>query len=203
MTTQALPTATTAAGTIARRILRLKGPAIQAPDGSLNAADALALGASLEASRQVIAAARAQTFVCDATYMLSELESLYGLPVSPSLPTADRQARLLAFVRATISGTPASIESAVKALTGSCTVVEFTAAEVWASDPTPTAATRRGVFRFVVVVPVGWVENPSKRALVAQVVERMKPAHTGYTIAADSAATFDKTEGYDLSAYGV
>ena len=65
---QALPSTATAAGDVARRLLTLKGPAIQAPDGSLNAADALALGASLEDARSMLSTARAQAFVCDATY---------------------------------------------------------------------------------------------------------------------------------------
>jgi multidrug efflux pump subunit AcrB len=39
---QALPTENSVEGAIARQLLRLLGPAVQAPDGSLNAADALA-----------------------------------------------------------------------------------------------------------------------------------------------------------------
>jgi len=199
---QALPSTATAAGTIARRLLTLKGPALQAPDGSLNAADALSLGASLEDARQVLAGARAQAFVCDATYMLDELEVLYGLPVDQTSTAASRQARLLAFVRATISGVPASIESAVAVLTGTCSVVEYTAAEVYAVDPSPTAATRRNVFRFLVVVPAAFITNTSKQALVRSIVDRMKPAHTAYSLAASEPLQFDTASGFDLTALG-
>lgn len=199
---QALPSTATAAGTIARRLLTLKGPALQAPDGSLNAADALSLGASLEDARQVLAGARAQAFVCDATYMLDELEALYALPVDPTSTTASRQARLLAFVRATISGVPASIESAVASVTGTCRVVEYTAAEVYAVDPSPTAATRRNVFRFVVIVPSGFITNASKQRLVRSIVDRMKPAHTAYTLSAGEPLKFDTASGFDLTALG-
>lgn len=199
---QALPSTATAAGNVARRLLTLKGPAIQAPDGSLNAADALALGASLEDSRQVLATARLQAFVSDATYMLDELETLYGLPLNPTASNATRQARLLAFVRASAAGTPSSIEAAVATLTGSCSITEFTAAEVYATDPHPTAATRRGVFRFVVVVPTSYVENPAWNSLITAVVNRMKPAHTTFTIATGASLKYDTADGYDLTALG-
>jgi len=199
---QALPSDATAAGNVARRLLTLKGPAIQAPDGSLNAADALALGASIEDSRAMLATARAQAFVCDATYMLDELEAQYGLPVDPTAPTALRQTRLLAFVRASAAGTPASIEAAVATLTGSCSIIEYTAAEVYATDPRPTAATRRGVFRFVVVVPTAYVESATWRALIAAVVNRMKPAHTTFTLADGVHLKYDTASGYDVTALG-
>ena len=199
---QALPSTATAAGDVARRLLTLKGPAIQAPDGSLNAADALALGASLEDARQMLATARAQAFVCDATYMLDELERLYGLTVDTGATTAARQARLLTFVRANAAGIPASIEVAVATLTGACSVTEFTAGEVYATDPSPTAETRRGVFRFVVAVPRAYAENAAWRALISAVVNRMKPAHTTFTIATSASLKYDTADGYDLTALG-
>jgi len=199
---QALPSTATAAGNVARRLLTLKGPAIQAPDGSLNAADALALGASLEDARQMLATARAQAFVCDATYMLDELERLYGLTVDTGATTAARQARLLTFVRANAAGIPASIEVAVATLTGACRVVEYTAREVYATDPSPTAETRRGVFRFAVVVPRAYAESAPWRTLIAAVVNRMKPAHTSFTVTAGEPLKYDQASGYDITALG-
>ncbi|HND55276.1 MAG TPA: DUF2313 domain-containing protein [Pirellulaceae bacterium] len=199
---QALPSTATAAGTIARRLLVLKGPAFQAPDGSLNAADALALGASIEDARQMLATARAQAFVCDATYMLDELERLYGLPVDLTSADAVRQSRLLAFVRASAAAIPSSIEAAVATLTGTCTVTEFSASDVYATDPSPTSETRRGVFRFVVAVPLAYAENSAWRALISAVVNRMKPAHTTFTIATSATLKYDTAAGYDLTALG-
>lgn len=210
LSVQALPTfalaGDPAATLVARAMLSLIGAGYQAPQSSLNAADFLALGSSFADVRSVLLNVWNNEFVTGATGasgLLTQWEETLGLQVDTTLPDADRRARLVAFVRSAIAGTPQAIESAVSALTGSCTVVEFTAAEVWASDPTPTTATRRGVFRFVVLVPAAWVESTQKRSLVAQVVDRMKPAHTDYTIAADSAATFDEPSGYDLSVYGV
>ena len=179
---QALPSRTGAAADIARRLCILLGPAFQAPDGSLNAADALALGAILETARQVYGAARAQLFVSDATYMLSELEALYALPVDPSLSVAARQARLLAFVRSSVAGTPQAIEAAVAVLSGVCEVVESPIVDVMASDPTPTFETSRGVFQFAVVVPLAVASSPPLVAQIAAVVNRMKPAHTGFAV---------------------
>ncbi len=179
---QALPTTDTDAGTVARRLLTLKGPAFQAPDGTLNAADALTMGAAMAVSRTMLLTQWAQAFVSDATYMLGELERFYALPTRTGSTNAERQSRLLAFVRASSDGTPASIEAAVASLAGSCTVVETTARAVYAVDPSPTEATRRNVFRFAVVVPFSWAKSATTRAQIAAVVNRMKPAHTAFEV---------------------
>lgn len=191
---------------IARTMLRMVGAGWQAPQDSLNAADALAFATSYTDLRDELMHVWNQAFVAYATSdngLLTEWERLLAIPVDTTLSDATRQTRLLAFVRSAIDGSPESIASAVSAVTGTCEIVEFTAAEVWLSDPSPTAATRRGVFRFVVVIPLAMLTDPSVSATVAAVVERMKPAHTDYTIAAKSPAAYDMPEGYDLSVYGV
>ncbi len=99
-----------------------------------------------------------------------------------SVGDATRQARLLAFVRAAISGTPASIEAAVAAIAGSCEVVEVTIEAVMASDPTPDADTPRGVFRFAVVVPLAVASSAPQVAQITAVVDRMKPTHTSFAV---------------------
>jgi hypothetical protein len=111
--------------------------------------------------------------------MLTELETLYGVLVDETMTNADRQARLTAFVRTVIGASPQSIESAVAAYTGSATVYETTAA-VASADPDPEGA--RGVFAFAVIVPTAIVLNPTKRAQVVAIIDRMRPAHTSYSI---------------------
>ena len=49
------------------------------------------------------------------------------------------------------------------------------------------------MFRFAVVVPIGFVQIASKNANVRAIVDRMKPAHTTYTVA--NAAGFS-CDGY-------
>lgn len=171
---------------IARTMLSLVGVGWQAPQDSLVAADALALGSSYANLREELLHVWDQAFVAFATSdngLLTEWEQVYGLPVDTTMSDASRQARLGAFARSSISGTPQSIEAAVSAYTGTCTVVESIASEVWATDPLHLAATRRLVFLFVVVVPIGFGTSVPKNAQVRAIVDRMKPAHTNYNVA--------------------
>lgn len=177
---QSLPTRDGTEGVIARQMLRLIGPAMQAPDGSLNAADALALAGALRDARQVQIDSASQAFPDAATYMLTELETLYGVLVDETMTYAARQARLTAFVRTVIGASPQSIESAVAAYTGSATVYEVSASDAAAVDP--SALGPRGVFHFAVIVPLAIATNPTKRAQVVAIVDRMAPAHTDYSI---------------------
>ena len=192
---------------VARQMLAMVGAGWQAPNGSNNAADALALGSSIADLRTMLLGVWDQIFVSSATStngLLTEWEELLGLPTDGTLPDAERQARLLAFTRAAFAGTPQGIESAVAALTGTgtCTVVEYTAADVVLTDPTPDADSYRGVFRFTVVVPRAWVVNTTKRALVQSVVERMKPAHTTFVVSDGTPLQFDEPSGFDMTALG-
>ena len=206
---QSLPTAAVDGRAItvqvARMMLGMVGSGWQAPQGSNNAADALAIASSYSDLRALLLLLADQIFVSSATGttgLLSQWESLLAIPVNTTLSDADRQARLVAFMRSAIAGTPQGIESAVSALTGSCSVVEYTAAEVRATDPSPTPETYRGVFRFTVVVPSAWVLVASKRALVQSVVERMKPAHTAFTLSSTMPLAFDEPDGFDATALG-
>lgn len=170
---------------IARQMLALVGSGWQAPNGSNNAADALAIAASYADLRALLLLLWDQIFVSSATGTTGELtrwESVLGVPPDTTLSDELRQARLLAFVRSAIDGTPQGIESAVSAITATCTVVETSAADVWASNPYPTAADRRQVFFFAVVVPLANVTNATKRNQIVAVLDRMKPAHTNYSI---------------------
>ena len=170
---QSLPDASTtgrpATLAIARQMLRVIGAGWQAPQDSLTAADALAFGASLDDARLMLLDLLNQAFANTVTSMIAEWEAAYGLLPDSSLTLADRQMRLLTFLRSTGAGSPQSIASAVDAFTGGGTsVVE-----------TPSTTVDVGaVFRFVVVVPLAFIQSVSKRARIADMVERMKPAHS-------------------------
>jgi len=110
-----------------------------------------------------------QAFPLTVTSMVAEWESAYGLLPDSSLTLAERQMRLLTFLRSTGAGSPQGIASAVDAFTGGGTVVV----------ETPTTTVDVGaVFRFVVVVPLSFVQSVSKRARIVDMIERMKPAHS-------------------------
>ncbi len=185
---QALPTSSADLRAItvalARQMLASIGSGWQAPNGSNNAADALALAASFADLRAELLGAWAQIFVSSATSnngLLSEWEALLAIPVDGTLPDADRQARLVAFTRSAIAGTPQGIESAVSAYAGSCTVVEVPVTDVQQSNP-PLSPQPRQVFFFAVIVPLGVVVAAQKNAQVRAIVDRMKPAHTNYSV---------------------
>ena len=101
---QSLPDASTtgrpATLAIARQMLRVIGAGWQAPQDSLTAADALAFGASLDDARLMLLDLLNQAFANTVTSMIAEWEAAYGLLPDSSLTLADRQARLLAFMRA-------------------------------------------------------------------------------------------------------
>lgn len=184
---QSLPT-TSADGravtvVLARMLLRLVGAGWQAGNGSNNAADALALAASFADLRAELLSVWDQIFppfAISTNGLLTEWELLFGLQPARTSTDAIRQTRLLAFARATLAGTPDSIESAIAAYTGTCEVVETDSVTVWASDPTPTSETRRGVFQFAVVVDMAYATYA--QAEIAAIVNRMKPAHTNFAI---------------------
>ena len=170
---QSLPTSTLTgrASTlaIARQLLRVIGAGWQAPQGSLTAADALAFGASLDDARLMLIDLLDQAFPTTVTSMVAEWEAAYGLLPDSSLTLADRQMRLLTFLRSSGAGSPQSIASAVDAFTGGGSIVVETPS---------TTVDVRAVFRFVVVVPLAVLLNPIKRARIVDMIERMKPAHT-------------------------
>lgn len=170
---QSLPDASTtgrpATLAIARQLLRVIGAGWQAPQGSLTAADALAFGASLDDARLMLISLLGQAFPLSVTSMIAGWESAYGLLPDSSLTLAERQMRLLTFLRSTGAGSPQSIASAIDAFTGGGTSVVETPS---------TTVDVRAVFRFVVVVPLAVLLNPIKRARISDMIERMKPAHT-------------------------
>ncbi len=185
---QALPTSSADLRAItvalARQMLASIGSGWQAPNGSNNAADALALGASFADLRAELLLLWDQIFVSSATGatgLLSRWEAVLGVPVDTTLSDAGRQVRLLAIMRSAIAGTPQGIESAVSAYTRTCTVVEVSVTDVQRSNP-PLSPEPRQVFFFAVVVPLGVVADAQKNAQVRAIVDRMKPAHTNYSV---------------------
>lgn len=167
---QPLPTKAGDVGTLARQLLRLKGPAYPAPDGSLNAADAVALAFALANGRDTNAASLDEAFPISALRLLAEWEAMLGLPDGSARETDERQVALLARWRTRFAGTPNAIVSALTPLNNGFppTVRETLARESHANP--------RRVYAFTVRTSV----NPTTPAIAPLVaaVAVMKPAHT-------------------------
>jgi hypothetical protein len=163
------------AGYFGRLWLKALGSAYQAPDGSVNASDALALGGALAAGRATNLAVRAEMFADSVTQLLPEWEASYGLAVRPDLSAGARQARLLAKVRASRAGTPAGILLAVRTLAPEATLTENTAAAVAATNP-------RNVFRYAVTITAAHFADADLAGQVGALLAAMQPAHTDHTL---------------------
>lgn len=168
---QPLPSKEGTIGECARQLLRLLGPAYPAPDDSLNAADALNLGRAISDARDTNAASLGEAFPDSALSLLSEWETMLGLPVSAGrLTTTQRRAALLARWRTRFSGSPDAIISALTPLnSGNAPTMRETVAIESTASPSR-------VFVFTIRTGV----DPNNAAAIAPFVDTvavMKPAH--------------------------
>lgn len=165
------PSENTDAGRVARRLARLIGTSRDFTDATVEGSNALAFGQALDTAADAMALAIAQGFAGEATVLLSELEAEYGHGDGSGLSTADRQARLLAKVRAGRAGTPQEIKRALASLDPSVTVLENIWSTVSGTDPS-------AVYRFGVLVAVATYADPNLLARIRAIIEQMKPGHT-------------------------
>jgi uncharacterized protein YmfQ (DUF2313 family) len=181
----AVPTEAGVAGDFARQLVRILGPAHNAPDGSLNAADFLALGGALADARATTLAALDEAFADSATQLLSELEAMYGLPVRPDLAVATRRTRLVAKVRAARAGAPNEVLRAVHALDPTATISENTPSDV-PQEPDQATPPRAGAARLVFLWAL-WIsdaafDDAETRAAIGAICTQMQPAHTDHSL---------------------
>lgn len=186
-----LPTEAGAAGSLARQLGRLVGPAVQAPDDSIAAQEYLALGGSLATARSGLLSAIAEATPQLATDLLAEWEDLLRLPAGDRLTTAERRARIVARLRAQ-GGSPTRIESATSALAqGVCEVAEY-------SYLTMPAGSERKTFRFVISVPTAFYGDDTNVAELDELLDLLAPAHTTWNTTASTAFRFDTAgSGFD------
>lgn len=208
-----LPTEDSAAGEYARQLASLLGTAFQAADGTAIAADLLALAGVLADARAHLRQLADEATIAGATDMLAEFEREYGLPVRADRTDADRQADLIAKVRAARAGTPQSIVAALAPIT-TVTVYENTPSNVpqspdyWAADHTYPllAGARRHVFRWSVRADAAVLAVDDKAAAMRRIVAQMKPAHTAVTFHSNDPANgfrFDDTASlFDRDVFG-
>ncbi len=179
-----LPTEAGAAGDLARQLARLVGPAIQAGDSTVAAQEYLALGGALADARQTTLAAIAEALPQTALHTLSAWEAMLRIPVRPGAAPADRRAVIVARLQAS-GGTPSRIELAASTFAGgACGVYEV----AWSSL---AAGFERYVFRFVIGIPVALVDDEAFRAALDELLERVSPAHTTWSVVRTGALLFD------------
>lgn len=177
-----LPTTAGTAGDLARQLGRLVGPAVQAPDDSLAAAEYLALGGALALARQATLDAIAEAIPASADDLLPEWEEHLGLPVQPQDTDDDRRARILARLRAA-GGTVQRIERSSGTLAGgACVVLE----QLWSA----VTLVPRMVFRFAIQVPTALHQDVEFRSALDELLQRQAPAHTTWNVLDASAGMF-------------
>lgn len=175
MITKELPSENSKAANFARRMINAMGSAIQAPDGSVNAADFLSYGDVLSYIDDMLLEGLSQFFVDTATWLLEGWERIYGIPTDSSLPNATRQQLLAAKVRATRSASVDDIKTAVGAITTSVIHENLSIS----LDP----IFKRGVYIFVIAIPEAIWNDTAKKLAIERIGEQMKPAHMKVTVA--------------------
>lgn len=167
---QPLPSEAGDRGTYARQLLRLLGPAYPAPDGSTNAADALALADVILGEVETTAHSLDDAFPDTVRSIITEWEQMLGLPVSAGvLSNSARRTALLARWRTRFAGTPNAILTALTPLSTTAPTMRETLARDSHANP-------RRVYAFTVRTSVD-PTTPAIAPLVATVAV-MKPAHT-------------------------
>ncbi len=199
------PTEATDDGDFARQLATLLGPAYQAGDDSNNAAEFLALGGALADVRNVILDSLREAFATEAWDLLSELETIYGLPVRTDLAEEDRQARLVAKIRAARAGTPQGILRAVAPYDTTAQVFEVGPSDVTQEADLPTApGAARGVYQWALQIASAVYDDPTKLAAILAIVEQMKPAHTRGSVCVTVGFRFDDPDSlFDRDVFGV
>lgn len=189
-----LPSGETLADDFARELVSLLG--VQAPDSSHHADDARTFGTALSLAYERLDDAAREAFTTLASEMLSEWETRLGVVPSVGSTDAQRQAALTAVRRAGGSNNRVAFLAALQAIDPTAAYDTGSAVE--------NTTYPRGVFVFSVRVAPAILANPLQLARVTDVIERMKPAHTTYTLASnegfftDDANSLTDTTGDEL-----
>lgn len=174
---QQVPSESGVAGDLARQLAALVGPAVEAPDGSVAAAEYLALGGALATARATTLGAIEQAFGQTADDCLGEWEAALALPLSPGVATATRRASILAKLRA-VGGTNARLDASATTLAaGSVVVLEPLFSDV---------ATPRYVYRIGLTVPSTLYADAVFRARLDDLLQTQCPSHVSWTVGVTS-----------------
>lgn len=171
-----LPTGETLVDERARELVQLLG--IRAPDGSNHADDARVLGGAAAESHERLTDAIHESFPTRTSEMLTEWEAALE-SVSSTGSTADaRRAALVGVRRAGGANARGPFLAALRAIDPSASYATGSVLE--------NLTYPRGVFVFSVRLAPAVLADPAQVARVVDVLERMKPAHTDYTLASNA-----------------
>lgn len=174
---QAVPSTTGRPGDLARMIARLLGPAWQAADGTVNAAQFVAEGDTLDAVLDTLDSAAAQCIPSEATTALEDWERVLYLPLDPLATDAERQAQTLAATRGTLSGAPEDLLAAIQTVVPGASIRERTT-----TDATALGSARE-VFRVRVALGSSYGDAEIE-GRVGALLRAALPAHATYDLGA-------------------
>ncbi|MDO9016535.1 MAG: hypothetical protein Q8S73_26640 [Deltaproteobacteria bacterium] len=161
---------------VARRLATMVGPAIRAADGSVGAAQYLALGYTIGVSRTYVTRSLAEIFGHLAIDELAHWERSLGMLSGEGAPTADRQAAVHARWIALRAGPSVlAIRRALERLTPDVLVIEILASEVSATDPL-------GVYRLAVLLPEAQEADAQLRARISATLAPQAQAQVSWAI---------------------
>lgn len=169
-----LPSEDSASGRTARRLGRLLGPAVQAPDDSATAAELLALADGLEAARTTLEDVRDEGFVDTADELLTEWEIALGVQMGVAA-LADRRATLLAIMRTRRGGSPQDLLAAIQTVVPGASIRERTT-----TDATALGSARE-VFRVRVALGASYGDAETE-GRVGALLRAALPAHATYDL---------------------
>ena len=169
----AIPTIATPGGDLARQFCKLRGPAFQAPDGSLDAFEAVALGDALATARQTTLNAINEAIPGLASQLLSEWEDHLAIQKHPEQTAAQRNAAILAHWQA-MRGSSYQVWLTVTTLAGG-TVVNVIEPSIW-------SGLGRLVYLVEIQVTTALSTDVQFLASVNEILDRMMPAWCSWKI---------------------
>lgn len=173
---QQLPSGETLRDEFARELVSLLG--WPAPDGSSHADDARVMGGAVATEYERLGDAAAENFTTRTSELLPEWEDALAVVASTGSSDDARRAALTSVRRAGGANSRGAFLAALHAIDPTASYDTGTALE--------NVTYPRGVFVFSVRLAPAVLNDPTQRARVVDVLERMKPAYTTYTLASNA-----------------
>lgn len=165
-------------GEAARMLCEIIGPTVHAPDGSLNAAEVITLGALVVDMQDANNDAIAQAYPHTATDTLDRWDLLFRIALGTTLPTARRQALALARSRMWGSASPQAILRALEPFDPGASIVENDAADVTANPEL--------IYEGLLVIDTALFDDARMLSTIKELLRIAKPAYYRFEVAVSS-----------------
>lgn len=199
-----LPSEAGVAGDLARQLARLIGPALQPGDGTVAAAELLALGGALAASRAALLGAIAEAMPQSTDELLATWERMLLVPRRGASTDDQRRAAILARLRA-IAADPTRLTRVLQGLTDA----RHSGATIELHEVSHTEAAAGGgadprmVFTLAVHHGTLPIDDTTLEDDFDEVLARTLPAHVGVIYATGGLIFDDNAFGFDLGRFVV